>query len=146
MSLLFIAFLWLYKESGFLIIIGLYAGVPILLQIILHLNYLIHDRKVLLSVNIEDKEIIYKNCGREIHIKFQDIKSITRFQGSKHPKPFEAYTIPSNFYHYTMIESNNGEIILFSDFICSEIGIYQPKKGLQIRPFLNLLTKTAANS
>ena len=132
---------WIAHKSAFVVVGSLYAGVPIILQVILHLNYFIHDRKVQLSVSTENNEIIYANGGTGIHVKFQDIKSITRFQGSKYPKTFETYIIPSNFYHYTLIESVNGDVILFSDFICSEIGICQPKKEIRIRPFLNLLTK-----
>ena len=141
--LLCLLIVWVVDKEDyvFLVIINFFVGVPLILQIILHLNYLFHDKKVQLIVDKENKEINYKNGVRELKLNFQDIKSIIRFQGSKYSKSFETYAIPSNFYHYTMIEFVNGEVILFSDFVCSDIGIYQPKKQSQIRPFLNLITK-----
>ena len=140
--ILFGVLLWFAgNEFVPLIIFILFVTIPLLLQLILQLNYLHHDRKVQLSVNFENKEISYLNGSKQIVIRFENIKSITRFQGSKYPKTFEPYSIPSNFYHYTVIKSIDGNIIIISDFICSELGIYFPNKQLEIRPFLNVMRR-----
>ena len=83
--------------------------------------------------------MIYLNGESEVRINFNDINSITRYQGSRFPRPFEPHVIPSNFYHHTTIESKTGDLITFSDFVCAETGIYQTNKLLIVRPLLNLI-------
>ena len=81
----------------------------------------------------------YTNQTEKLEIPFENITLLKRFQGSKYPKPFDNYTIPSNFYHYTVIETSDNQKVKFSDFVKEEIGIHYIKKKKIVIPFLNLI-------
>ena len=138
--IVFIIFVFLIKdESTYLVVFCIFFGFPFLIQIIHHLNYYYHDRNAILTVDHTNRRIGYSNKGIEITFNYEDIKSITRFQGCIYPKPLEPRLLPHHFYHHTTIESKSGESITFSDFVCSEIGVFHPNKYLKVRVFMNLI-------
>lgn len=114
-------------------------GLPILLQIILHLNFYLHDKNIKVEIDYGNRILTYTKLMEKQEIPFEKITILKRFQGSKYPKSFDYYTIPSNFYHYTVIETSENKKIKFSDFVKEEIGIFGIKKEKIVIPFLNLL-------
>lgn len=124
-----------FKIWGFLFMVGL----PIILQIILHLNFYIHDKNVRLEIDYGKRILIYTKQLEKLEIPFENITQIKRFQGSKYPKPFDYYVLPSNFYHYTVIETSDNKKLKFSDFVKEDIGIFDIKKKKIVIPFLNII-------
>jgi hypothetical protein len=114
-------------------------GLPILFQIILHLNFYLHDKNIKVEIDYGNRIMTYTNQTEKLEIPFENITLLKRFQGSKYPKPFDYYTIPSNFYHYTVIETSDNQKVKFSDFVKEEIGIHDIKKKKIVIPFLNLI-------
>lgn len=115
------------------------VGLPIILQIILHVNFYLHDKNIKLEIDHANRIITYTKLTEKIEIPFENITQMKRFQGRKYPKPFDYYILPSNFYHYTVIETCDNKKFKFSDFIKEEIGIYGIKKKKIVIPFLNLI-------
>lgn len=113
--------------------------VPIILQIILHINYYLHDKGISLEIDYGKRMLFYTKQNETMRIPIEKIILIRRFQGSKYPKPFDYYITPSNFYHYTVIETSDNLKIKFSDFIKEDIEIFGVKKKKIVIPFLNLL-------
>ena len=114
-------------------------GLPIIFQIILHLNFYLHDKNLKVEIDYGNRILTYTNLTEKLEIPFEKITILKRFQGSKYPKPFDYYTIPSNFYHYTVIETSDNQKVKFSDFVKEEIGIHDIKKKKIVIPFLNLI-------
>jgi hypothetical protein len=125
---------------GIWIVLGLF-GMLIIFQIVLQLQYFIHDRKIKLIVSYGKKKIEYSNESECVEILFEEIESIHRFKGSKYSKPFEQYVIPSNFYHWTRIKTKNGETYSFSSFVKDDLNIVGIRKCETIVPFLNIMKK-----
>ena len=126
------------------IIIGFWVfmfliGLPIIFQIILHLNFYLHDKNIKVEIDYGNRVLTYSKLTEKLEIPFEKITILKRFQGSKYPNPFGYYTIPSNFYHYTVVETSDNKRVKFSDFVKEEIGIYDIKKKKIVIPFLNLI-------
>ena len=126
-------------ESTFPLVFSILFGFPFLIQILHHINYFLHDRNAVLEIDHARRRIVYTNLETGITVNFDDIKSITRYQGCINPNPFEPYLLPQHFYHHTTIESKSGELVAFSDFVCSEVGVFYPGKQLKVRAFMNLM-------
>ena len=112
---------------------------PVFFHIILHLQYYHHDKNINLTIDYGNKHIRYTKDSLNKEISFDDIKEIQRIKGSKYPKVFETYTIPSIFYHWTKIITKSGETISFTDFVKPDINIVGIKKTEKVVPFLNLI-------
>ena len=115
------------------------VGLPILLQLILHLNFYLHDKNIKVEIDYGNRILTYSKLNEKQEVPFEKITILKRFQGSKYPKPFDYYMIPSNFYHYTVIETSDNKKIKFSDFVKEEIGIHDIKKKKIVIPFFNLI-------
>lgn len=115
------------------------AGVPIIIQILLHINYYLHDKDIKLTIDYGKRIMIYENNSTKTDFSFDDIKLITRYQGSKYSMAFDYFLFPSNFYHYTVIITKDNNVVRFSDFIKEEIDIYGINKKKVIVPFFNFL-------
>ena len=123
-------------ELGIWIILFM-VGLPLTLQLLLHLNYYFHDRSTTLIVDFGHGTIDYTNGDKSLSISFDNIARIIRTQGSRYPKPSELYVIPSNFYHYTTIETTNGERLKFTDLLYPNFSISTKKSELRVKPLLN---------
>jgi hypothetical protein len=145
---------WFYLQSVLIaivcfviisdLIIGIWifmfmVGLPILLQIILQLNFYLHDNNIKVEIDYGNRVLTYTKLTEKQEVPFEKITMLTRFQGSKYPKPFDYYTIPSNFYHYTVIETSDNKKIKFSDFVMKEFVIQDVKKKKIVIPFINLI-------
>jgi hypothetical protein len=113
------------------------VGIPIILQIILHLNYFMHDRNTTLKMDFLAGTIEVANGNSTSTITFDEIEKITRTQGSRHPKPFDHYVVPSNFYHFTTIETKSGKQFKFTDLLYPNFSISTKKAELRVKPLLN---------
>lgn len=113
--------------------------VPLFLQIILHINYYLHDISV--SVNIDNfkKRIIYSNGNDKTEIPFDKVKEIIRFKGSRYQNPVYYYFIPSFFYNYTLLKTTDNYTYKFTDFTQDEFNINGIKNQEIIIPFLNVI-------
>jgi hypothetical protein len=123
--------LWIFFALG---------GIPIIIQILLHFNYYLHDKNVILTIDYGNRIMIYEKNSKKTEFSFADIKIMRRYQGSKHSVAFDYYVFPSNFYHYTVIVTNDNRVIRFSDFVKEEIDIYGINKKKVIVPFFNFMT------
>jgi hypothetical protein len=123
---------------GVWIVLGLF-GIFVLLHFSVHLQHLIHDRKIRLIVDYGNKKIGYYRGNRSVEIPFEEIEVIQRFMGSKYPRTLESYVIPSNFYHWTRIITKNGLMYSFSNFVKDDLNIFGIKRIEIIIPFLNLI-------
>jgi hypothetical protein len=126
------------KEIG-LWIIGFMVGIPILFQLILPLNYYFHDKNMNLTVDYAQNQLEFRKGSKEMIIPFNQIAKIERKNGSKYPRPFDVYVIPSNFYHYTTIHTKNKEIISFTHFLKEGIDIWGVPQEKKVIPFLNII-------
>ena len=124
----------------------LMIGPPIILQIIIHLNFYFHDKNKKVEIDYGNRIFTYTKLTEKLEIPFENIKQLKRFQGSKYPETFGYYTIPSNFYHYTVIETSDNKRVKFSDFVKEEIGIHDIKKKKIVIPFLNLILESKKSS
>jgi len=113
--------------------------VPIFLQIILHINYYLHDIKVSVKIDYFEKKIIYSKGNDKTEIPFEKVKEIIRFKGSRYQSPVYYYFIPSFFYNYTLIKTIDNQTYKFTDFTQDEFNIYGIKNQEIIIPFLNVI-------
>lgn len=113
--------------------------VPLFLQIILHINYYLHDKRVSVKIDYFKKRIIYSNGNDNTEIPFDKVKEITRFKGSRYQSPVYYYFIPSFFYNYTLIKTTDNQTYKFTDFTQDEFNIYGIKNQEIIIPFLNVI-------
>jgi len=116
-------------------------GILIIFQIVLQYQYYQHDKNTKLIVDYENRIIRFKNNSIDSEIRFDDVQIIQRFRGAKYANPFGNYIMPSNFYNWTRIKTNNGFSFSFSDFIKNDLNIYEIKRQEKIIPFLNLIQK-----
>ena len=135
----FVYFIIIPDKNFVLWTILLFGGIPITIQILLHLNYFIHDRKTILTIDYGKRMMIYEKNLVKTEIFFSEIKVMKRYQGSRYPDPRARYNIPSSFYHYTVIITNDNRVIRFSDFVKEEIDIYDINKKKVIVPFFNFM-------
>lgn len=115
------------------------VGLPILLQLILHLNYYFHDKDIKVEIDYGNRILTYTKLTEKIEIPFENIIVLKRFQGSRYPRPIHHLSIPSNFYHYTVIETSDKQKVKFSDFVKEEITIHGIAKKKIVIPLLNLM-------
>lgn len=106
--------------------LGLFLGVgsflPIIPQILIHLQYKLRDRKKKIIVNHSKKTVeVIKNGKFDIQFEFKDISKIVRHKGQNDEE--NTWALPTFFYNYTEIILSDGERIFFSDFITKTIGL-----------------------
>lgn len=131
--------IYFIPDYRFLTGLFLFISIPFLLQIVLHLDYYFNDKDVLLEIDYSIKKITHHKKNITTEINFDEIEKIQRFQGSRYQNTYGNYVIPSNFYAYTVILTNNKNKIKFSDFILKDFGLYPIEKKIIIVPFLNLI-------
>ncbi|UPT70876.1 MAG: hypothetical protein M0D53_00120 [Flavobacterium sp. JAD_PAG50586_2] len=113
-------------------------SIPLLLQLILHLNYYFHDKDSILTIDYTNKVITLTNNSGTTAIPFDEIKEMIYYKGGMSEEKWGRYVIPSNFYHYTVIKNNKGAKIIFTDFILRDFNLAKIKKRINTRPLLNL--------
>ena len=128
-----------------LLVFGIF-GIFIIFQIILQYQYYQHDKNTMLIIDYGNRIMRFNNNYCDFEIAFDDIQIIQRFKGAKYAKPLDSYVIPSNFYNWTRIKTNNGFSFCFSDFIKDDLNIHGIKRQEKIIPFLNLIKKRVPTS
>lgn len=142
--------LWYYFQSTLLLAISFFIpleiaiwvliiaiGLPLGLQTSLHLNYYLYDKSKSIELDHGKRLLKISDNFKSVTVSFNEIKKVTRIQGSKYPNKFEPYSIPSNFYHYTIVETLNGEIFKFTDLIFPNFSISTIRKETKVIPIFN---------
>jgi len=130
--------IYFFNNTQILIVPLIVLSIPFLLQIILHIDYYLHDKDTLLEIDYSEKKIIQTKKNIKTEISFNEIDKIVHCNGSRYAEKFGKYAIPSNFYNYTVIISKNRKKIKFTDFILKDFGLFPIEKTYLITPFLNL--------
>lgn len=115
-----------------------FFSIPLVLQLILHLDYYFNDKDSLLTIDYKNKIIELTNNSGTTTIAFDDIKEIIYLKGGISEEKWGRYVIPSNLYHHTVIKNNNGAKIIFTDFILRDFNLAKIKKRIATRALLNL--------
>lgn len=128
------ALIFFFVDIKYFIYFTLIASIPILIQIILHLNYYINDKNKEIEINFSDKIITIKKENIKESFRFNDVNSILIRKGhinaSSDPK-----VLPFSFYNYTTIKLLNDKEFVFTDLLCQRLNIFE----------LNKLTKSKVN-
>jgi hypothetical protein len=130
---------WYFFDMFWVLVVAAILGVFVMFQILLQLQYYFHDRSILLTIDVENQQIIYSRGKRLTTIRFDEIEVIQRFKGSKHARPMDDFVIPSNFYHWTRIKTRDGRRYSFSDFVKVDLNIPETNRQEKVIRFLNFI-------
>jgi hypothetical protein len=114
-------------------------GLPLVFQVILHLNYSNHDRNTQITIDYRNSTITFNNPEVEKSFRFEEIDSIERWHGEMRKPMNEIFIFPSIYYNYTVIRSKNNEAIIFTDFVRATPQITDHKIIKKYYPLLNLI-------
>jgi hypothetical protein len=112
--------------------------IPIILQIILHFDYYLHDKNTIIEIDYSLKKITQTKKLIKTEILFNQIDAIVDFKGSINSDVSSRYAITSNIYSYTVIVDKQKNKIKFTNLILDDLNIYGIEKRVVITPFLNL--------
>ena len=114
-------------EWGFFIILSS----PVILSLILHLNYWINDKGQFITVDIKQKLLIVQKNDRIKSIPYDKINKVIYYRGRKDESYL--YSLPYMFYHYYKIITDTDEIII-TNLTADQFPYFTSKMITKLRP------------
>lgn len=96
----------------------MFAGLSVfsIFQLVLFLQYYLHDRKLKLLVDHTNSQISFIKDGNFRSIHFNEISEVIRYKG-QYDEYNRLSVLPTALYHHTKIKLKNGDQLFFTDFI-----------------------------
>lgn len=112
--------LFFFPDRNAAIFMFSFASLFSILQLVLFLQYYLHDRKLKLSVDHTNSQISFIKDGKCRSVHFNEISEVIRYKGQFYENN-RLSVLPTALYHHTKIKLKNGEKLFFTDFIAKGI-------------------------
>ena len=123
------------EELGWFI--AIFILIPLFPQLIIHIQYYSADRNKTIVVNHSKRILIIDQKDTKRTIPFDEIEKIVLHQGQRDRENY-TLALPFFFYNYSEIKLNNGDSLVFTDFITPNISLKGIPKEVEIS-FINVL-------
>ena len=110
---------------------------PLIPQIIIHLQYYLTDRNKTIIVNHSKRVLTIEHKNDRRNIPFDEIEKIVIHQGQRDRKN-QTLALPFYFYNHSEIKIKNGDSLVFTDFLTSNLSLKGIPKEVKVN-FLNIM-------